>query len=551
VSKSPATPKTLFYTASTTKSFTAAAFSLLVNDPTHYPGLDYTTPISSILPEDFVLSDDWATKHITFEDALCHRSGYPRHDMAYGNPNATLSDILRTLRYVPMTAEPRTQWQYQNCMFVAISLAIEKLTGTWLGDFLRERIWGPLGMESTFFSNADARAYVEKASDPDVSLATPYVWIPADRDNVTPLAKTSVSDHYVKEPWVSPASNSGAGANISTVLDYLKYLDCMIHEAEPIPKAAHKELRKPRIPLFEPYLQTSSDQETPLVGPTLYCLGWLHDVSARRGSKAVEIWHHGGGLYGFAAEMRYIPDLDLGIVTMGNALPGGNLAGSHLCERIIDDVLGVKGEDRFDWKKEYLCKEEMVAKDLEGKRGSLFEGLDVKARGTAPMRLEEYVGVFENMGYQSMAVSIVERPGTNKEAQEKCLRVTPSARMWVDVLELSHVHEDWFLADRFCQYPNSEKHVKAGPGPGRLQGRARALFKRGQDGKVRSMGLEWEEALVAKAAKDAKLSGETKSGVSVEEKEGHDWKAVEKGMIWFDKVEKEMFTVERCSENDS
>ena len=76
------TPKTLFYTGSTTKSFTAVAFSLLVNDPTHHPGLDYATPISSILPEDFVLSDDWVTKHVTFEDALCHRSGYPRHDMA-------------------------------------------------------------------------------------------------------------------------------------------------------------------------------------------------------------------------------------------------------------------------------------------------------------------------------------------------------------------------------------------------------------------------------------------------------------------------------------
>ena len=206
----------------------------------------------------------------------------------------------------------------------------------------------------------------------------------------------------------------------------------------------------------------------------------------------------------------------------------------------------MNGKDRFDWKKEYLFMEGVGAKDLEGKRESLFEGLDVKTKGDAPIRLEEYVGVFDSMGYQSMAVSIAERPGTEKEEQEKCLRVTPSARMWIDVLELRHVHEDWFLADRFPQYPNAEKHIKAGAGPGRLQGRVRALFKRGEDGKVKSVGLEWEEALVAKAVKDAKLSGETKSGASVEgKKEGHDWKAVEKGMIWFDKVEKEMFTVER------
>jgi hypothetical protein len=60
------------------------------------------------------------------------------------------------------------------------------------------------------------------------------------------------------------------------------------------------------------------------------------------------------------------------------------------------------------------------------------------------------------------------------------------------------------------------------------------------------VGLKLEEAPVAKAAKDAKLRGETKPGASVEEKkEGHDWKAIEKGIIWFDKVEREVFAVER------
>jgi hypothetical protein len=113
---------------------------------------------------------------------------------------------------------------------------------------------------------------------------------------------------------------------------------------------------------------------------------------------------------GFGAEMWYIPALDLGIVTLGNASPGGNLAGGHLCWRIIDDVLGVKGEDRFDWKKESLFMEGMSAKDLGGKREILFEGLDVRAQGTASIILEEYVGVFDSKGYQSMAMSIVERP---------------------------------------------------------------------------------------------------------------------------------------------
>lgn len=55
------TPHTLFFTGSTTKSFTAAGLSLLVDNSSDYAGVQWDTPISRLLPEDFVLSSDWAT----------------------------------------------------------------------------------------------------------------------------------------------------------------------------------------------------------------------------------------------------------------------------------------------------------------------------------------------------------------------------------------------------------------------------------------------------------------------------------------------------------
>ncbi|KXH59769.1 hypothetical protein CSAL01_06418 [Colletotrichum salicis] len=86
LNSTPVTPHTLYYTGSTTKSFTAAGISLLIDNANAtssvYPGLIWKTPVSDILSDDFVLSDDWATAHITLEDALSHRTGYPRHDMA-------------------------------------------------------------------------------------------------------------------------------------------------------------------------------------------------------------------------------------------------------------------------------------------------------------------------------------------------------------------------------------------------------------------------------------------------------------------------------------
>ncbi|KAK1974795.1 beta-lactamase/transpeptidase-like protein, partial [Colletotrichum cereale] len=115
LNSTPMTPHTLFYTGSTTKSFTAAGLSLLIDNATAnssvYSGLTWKTPVSSILRDDFVLSDEWATAHITLEDALSHRTGYPRHDLASAK---TPRETVRLLRHLPLAVEPRTTFLYSN-----------------------------------------------------------------------------------------------------------------------------------------------------------------------------------------------------------------------------------------------------------------------------------------------------------------------------------------------------------------------------------------------------------------------------------------------------
>jgi CubicO group peptidase (beta-lactamase class C family) len=60
-----------------------------------------------------------------------------------------VKDGVRSLRNLPLTAGLRTAFQYCNLMFVVASHVVETLTGVWLGDVLKERIWEPLGMKST------------------------------------------------------------------------------------------------------------------------------------------------------------------------------------------------------------------------------------------------------------------------------------------------------------------------------------------------------------------------------------------------------------------
>jgi len=81
--------------------------------------LTWQTPIFTLIPSDFILPSDYATLHLTLEDAASHRNGMPRHDYSYAGPGFSVRDVVRSLRYLPMTTEPRTLFQYCNMMYVA------------------------------------------------------------------------------------------------------------------------------------------------------------------------------------------------------------------------------------------------------------------------------------------------------------------------------------------------------------------------------------------------------------------------------------------------
>lgn len=73
----PVTGDTVFDIASSSKSMTAAAIALLVEDDENYPKVKWNTLVSELLPDDFVMSLEEYTKSITVEDILSHRTGLP------------------------------------------------------------------------------------------------------------------------------------------------------------------------------------------------------------------------------------------------------------------------------------------------------------------------------------------------------------------------------------------------------------------------------------------------------------------------------------------
>jgi CubicO group peptidase (beta-lactamase class C family) len=271
--------------------------------------------VSHLLPQEFVLSDEWATKHVTIEDALSHRTGYPRHDLAVAT---SPRDLVFKFRHLPMSAEPRVKFQYNNMMFEMAGYLVTKLTGSPLGTFFRSRLWEPMGMNETFLGLDDPALHGS-----GLRVADEYYY------------KNSTGE-YVRLKHAELNIIAGAGAVVSNVLDYAKYLRIMMNEEGPISKAGHRELKTSR---------SFYGNAPQFVGPITYTLGWMSGVV-----HGEQIWLHSGQVNEFTTWMLMIPSKKIGITVMTNSASDSL---TIVLYRILYDVLGVKEQDRFDFAAKY------------------------------------------------------------------------------------------------------------------------------------------------------------------------------------------------------
>jgi D-alanyl-D-alanine carboxypeptidase len=144
----PADADTLYGLGSNTKQFTAAAI-LLLRDAGK---IDVDAPVGRYLP---------GIPHgneVTIRNLLTHTGGYaeftelPDIDMLGARP-VTNEEILDTVVSRPLGFKPGTKWQYSNTGFVMLAAIVEKLSGMSYADFLRTRIFGPLGMSRTHYGD--------------------------------------------------------------------------------------------------------------------------------------------------------------------------------------------------------------------------------------------------------------------------------------------------------------------------------------------------------------------------------------------------------------
>ena len=140
----PVTPATNFRLASVTKQFTAAAILLLAEDgrlglddaarqwlPTLQPAADAVT-IRQLLTHTSGLVD--------YEDVIPASMTEQLHD----------ADVLALLETEDRTYfPPGTAYRYSNSGYALLALIVERASGRSFAEFLRERIFMPLGMAGT------------------------------------------------------------------------------------------------------------------------------------------------------------------------------------------------------------------------------------------------------------------------------------------------------------------------------------------------------------------------------------------------------------------
>ncbi|MET9212298.1 MULTISPECIES: serine hydrolase domain-containing protein [unclassified Nocardia] len=144
------TARTPMRIASLTKAFTATAVMMLVEDGVI--GLD--RPVAEQLPG-FHTADPRSDR-ITVRQLLNQTSGFADRtvDIRATESADSLERYTATLRTARLAAEPGARWAYTNVNYNLAARLVEVASGSDFGEFLRQRIFDPLGMPDSALGDA-------------------------------------------------------------------------------------------------------------------------------------------------------------------------------------------------------------------------------------------------------------------------------------------------------------------------------------------------------------------------------------------------------------
>ncbi|GAB3032884.1 serine hydrolase domain-containing protein [Spirosoma pulveris] len=241
--KAPLKRDAIFRIASQTKAITSIGLMMLfeegkflLDDPIskYIPAFKNLKVLDKFNEKDSSFTTVPAKREITIRQLLTHTSGisYPgigtkeavamyaknKIPSGIGTPTGTLADAMTRLGALPLLHQPGEKWTYGLSVDV-VGYLIEVLSGQSLDQFLRARLFDPLGMNDTFF-------YLPAAKQNRLTM----VFTEDSVKSVKPLPSLNgLSGDYPKQPGTY--YSGGAGLS-STMYDYAIFLQMMLNGGE-------------------------------------------------------------------------------------------------------------------------------------------------------------------------------------------------------------------------------------------------------------------------------------------------------------------------------
>jgi CubicO group peptidase (beta-lactamase class C family) len=368
----PVDENTLFGIGSNTKAFTTAALATLIDEGK----LSWDDPVYQRLPG-FVMYDPYVSHEMTIRDLLTHRSGMGlgEGDLLFW-PHTTYSreEVIYKLRFMKPASSFRSHYAYDNLLYMTAGQIIPAVTGTSWDDYIRLRIFTPLGMTHSNISNAGIK--------PGDNVAYPHSRV----DGKLQVIHFEILD------------NAGpAGAINSCAADMAKWVQLQLNRGKFADRDGRLFTEERSKEMWTP--QTILPIRTP--PPALaslkanfadYALGWgLHDYHGRK------LIGHTGGVAGFVSRVMLVPEDNLGVVILTNAEEDG--AFDSILNHILDYYFSLPPTDWIAAFKTVEDSEEKEAAEAMKKAES------ARAADSKPsLPLDKYAGVYTDAWYGPITI---------------------------------------------------------------------------------------------------------------------------------------------------
>lgn len=267
----PANEKSVFPIYSITKTFTAVAVMMLVEE-------GKISLEDSILKHLNGLPEKW--NRVTVRHLLTHTSGITDLCEAPASPclqsrDFTQAEIVKFSADLPPEFEPGERWEYGNTGFFLLGMLIEKVSDKSYEQFLQMRIFTPLEMRDTRLENHHELV---------PNRADGYTW---------------QNGKFRNALRVSPTLSFSFGGLVSTVLDLAKY-DAALYTEKLLKKKTLDEM------FTKSALNNGQSVEQ----------GLGFGLSPYNGHRRIG---HSGGHTGFAATISRLIDDKITVIVLSNA----------------------------------------------------------------------------------------------------------------------------------------------------------------------------------------------------------------------------------------